>query len=187
MKDVLSELVMVEDEILGLETQIEQLRKDVKTEEDATKELKSKQQSFHHLRNNNNTSTTSKQTQQRSSNNNNNNNSNIMISNDQPNVYETKALHFISKAINGDYSLTDFTINEKNATSIGIGSPIHGGGNLSPYLQPSTKQSGLLQDNNNYNYNKVPKRSEILNKPSASPLRNFRDPTPFKVTSNILS
>ncbi|KAL2938412.1 Formate--tetrahydrofolate ligase [Bienertia sinuspersici] len=107
-------------------------------------------------------------TQPQRSNNNNNYNSNN-TSNDQRNVYETKALHFISKAINGDYSLTDFTINENTS----IGSPLIGGGNSSPYNQP-TKQSGLqLQEN------KAPKRSGIL-KPSASPSRNFRDPTPFK-------
>uniref|UniRef100_A0A803MGX2 DUF547 domain-containing protein n=1 Tax=Chenopodium quinoa TaxID=63459 RepID=A0A803MGX2_CHEQI len=121
MKELLSELVMVEDEIVGLETQIEHLRKDVKAEQEASK---------------------------------------------QRIGYETRALHFISKAINGSYSLTDFTINEKD-----IGSPI-GGGNLSPYIQPISKQSGV-QDQ------RMTKRSGVQ-KLTASPLRNFRDPTPFK-------
>uniref|UniRef100_A0A803M3H3 DUF547 domain-containing protein n=1 Tax=Chenopodium quinoa TaxID=63459 RepID=A0A803M3H3_CHEQI len=137
MKELLSELVMVEDEIVGLETQIEHLRKDVKAEQEASKQVKPKQHSSQ-LRNN----------------------TSMRIG------YETRALHFISKAINGSYSLTDFTINEKD-----IGSPI-GGGNLSPYIQPTSKQSGL-QDQ------RVTKRSGVQ-KPTASPLRNFRDPTPFK-------
>lgn len=151
MRELLSELVMVEDEIVGLETQIERLRKDVKTQQEASKEAKSKQSP--QLRNG--TSTSKYYQQQRASTNN----------NDQRIGYETRALHFISKAINGGYGLNDFTINEKN-----IGSPI-GGGNLSPYIQPP-KQSGH-QDQ------RMTKRSGVL-KPSASPLRNFRDPTPFK-------
>ncbi|KMT02309.1 hypothetical protein BVRB_9g205330 [Beta vulgaris subsp. vulgaris] len=148
MKDLLSELVIVEDEIVGLETQIDQLRQDVRNEKEASKELKAKQSS--QLRNN--TSMTRLNHQQQN--------------NDHKMGFETRALHFISKAING-YSLTDFTINEKNVESRTIG----GGGNLSPYIQHA-KQSGV-QDQRSI------KRSGIL-KPSASPLRTFRDPTPFK-------
>lgn len=152
MKELLSELVIVEDEIVGLETQIEHLRKDVKTEQQASKQVKSTQ-----LRSN---TSMAKYNQQRG------NNNNI----DQQRVgYETRALHFISKAINGDYSLNDFTINEND-----IGSPI-GGGNLSPYIQPSAAKQNGLQDH------RMSKRNGVLNKPSASPLRSFRDPTPFKV------
>ncbi|KNA20495.1 hypothetical protein SOVF_051940 isoform D [Spinacia oleracea] len=151
MKELLSELVIVEDEIVGLETQIEHLRKDVKTEQQASKQVKSTQ-----LRSN---TSMAKYNQQRG------NNNNI----DQQRVgYETRALHFISKAINGDYSLNDFTINEND-----IGSPI-GGGNLSPYIQPSAAKQNGLQDH------RMSKRNGVLNKPSASPLRSFRDPTPFK-------
>lgn len=156
MKDLLSELVIVEDEIVGLETQIDQLRQDVRNEKEASKELKAKQSS--QLRNNTSSMTRLNHQQQ---------------NNDQKMGFETRALHFISKAING-YSLTDFTINEKNVESR---TAVGGGGNLSPYIQHA-KQSGV-QDQRSI------KRSGIL-KPSASPLRTFRDPTPFKVIFNFI-
>ncbi|XP_057526822.1 uncharacterized protein LOC130805974 isoform X1 [Amaranthus tricolor] len=151
MKELLAELVMIEDEIDGLETQIDQLRKDVKIEHESSKDIKLKQSL--QLQ-----STRLVKTNQTRNNNKNNNDNRV--------GYETRALHFISKAINGGYGLNDFTINEKNTAS-----PIIREGNLSPYIQ-QPKQSGVHDQ-------RVSKKSGSL-KPSASPLRTFRDPTPFK-------
>ncbi|KAJ8423259.1 hypothetical protein Cgig2_003071 [Carnegiea gigantea] len=151
LKELLTELLMVEDEIVRLEGQIEHLQKDVMIEQEATK-LESKAK---HLQNN-----------QSYSINNNNSNNNKMLqaagTNDGPQRigYETKALHFIRKAIHGDHSLTDFTINGKlgdRAT-----------GSSSPYAQFS-KESGVQE--------RQIKGSGML-KPTSSPLRDFRHPTP---------
>uniref|UniRef100_A0A7C9DUD8 DUF547 domain-containing protein n=1 Tax=Opuntia streptacantha TaxID=393608 RepID=A0A7C9DUD8_OPUST len=153
LKELLTELVMVEEEIVRLEGQIKQLQKDVTIEQEATK-LESKAK---HSQNN----------QRYSVNNNNDNNNNNRVlqaagATDHPqrSGYETKALHFISKAINGGYSLTDFTINcnHGNRTT----------GSLSPYAQVS-KESGVQETQI--------KRSRML-KSTLSPLRDFRHPTP---------
>jgi len=144
---------MVEEEIVRLEGQIKHLQKDVTIEQEATK-LESKAK---HSQNN----------QRYSVNNNNDNNNNNRVlqaarANDHPqrSGYETKALHFISKAINGGYSLTDFTINCKHGNRTT--------GSLSPYAQVS-KESGVQETQI--------KRSRML-KSTLSPLRDFRHPTP---------
>ncbi|KAM7279098.1 hypothetical protein ACFE04_006232 [Oxalis oulophora] len=64
----------------------------------------------------------------------------------------TKALHFISKAIKGDYDISDFALNEK------IGN------------------SRIVKDHKD-NLESVSRKSGLL-RPSDSPLRDFRHPTP---------
>ncbi|XP_016716957.1 uncharacterized protein [Gossypium hirsutum] len=91
MKELLTELAMVESEIAHLETQISQLKHGLNQEHEViiTKEK-----------------TPSKQ-------------KNPIMQDQQENiVFETKALHFISKAIKGDYTLTDFmSLNETMGNS----------------------------------------------------------------------
>ncbi|KAK9664060.1 hypothetical protein RND81_14G017200 [Saponaria officinalis] len=142
-KEVLAELVVVEDEIALLESQIQQIQTDTKREQAATKELRMTKQSLQ--------------------------NTNMTVNDVQhPVAYDNKALHFISKAINGGgYGLTDFTIGNDNTPSASVG-------NLSPYVQNQKVSGG--QDRV-----MAAKRSGML-KPSASPLREFRQPpaSPFR-------
>ncbi|KAJ0841356.1 putative ternary complex factor MIP1, leucine-zipper [Helianthus annuus] len=103
MKELLTELAMVENEITRLENQICNLQTDLNKEKEATRESKMKQQQIREIR-------------------------------DDPLVTETpllllesrgygdkllcdtKAMHFISKAIKGDYSLRDFNSHERSRT-----------------------------------------------------------------------
>ncbi|MBA0784352.1 hypothetical protein Gotri_001936 [Gossypium trilobum] len=91
MKELLTELAMVESEIAHLETQISQLKHGLNQEHEViiTKEK-----------------TPSKQ-------------KNPIMQDQQENVvFETKALHFISKAMKGDYTLSDFmSLNETMGNS----------------------------------------------------------------------
>lgn len=113
MRELLAELVMVESEIAKLESQISQLQAGLKHEQEIAKESKSKtwnqgslisnSSNYNHL----STSTViNPSSVQRSS-------SNIH----ERMAFETKALHFISKAIKGDYNLNDFGLNEKTEFS----------------------------------------------------------------------
>lgn len=86
VKEMLAELAMVESEIARLEIQITQLRKDLKIEQQHT--TKSKQWS-------------SEQQPQT----NNNNKPPLNWNPISKTTFDTKALHFISKAIKGDYAL----------------------------------------------------------------------------------
>ncbi|KAL2488694.1 hypothetical protein Fot_41986 [Forsythia ovata] len=134
MKELLAELAMVENEIARLESQISQLQSEVKNE----KESSSRQWK------------TSK---------NNNENTSRLRSNEKT-MFEAKGLHFISKAIKGDYNLSDFRVNEKG---------------MNPKRLLDHKE-------NNFNdaigifHDKVSKRTGML-KP-ASPFRDIRHPTP---------
>jgi len=111
MRELLAELVMVENEIAKLESQISTLQTGLKHEQEVTKESKSKIWNQGNLMSNSNnhlpTSTiTNPSSVQRSS-------SNVH----ERMAFETKALHFISKAIKGDYNLNDFSLNEKTGFS----------------------------------------------------------------------
>ncbi|KAL2488682.1 hypothetical protein Fot_41974 [Forsythia ovata] len=134
MKELLAELAMVENEIARLESQISQLQSEVKNE----KESSSRQWQ------------TSK---------NNNENTSRLRSNEKT-MFEAKGLHFISKAIKGDYNLSGFRVNEKG---------------MNPKRLLDHKE-------NNFNdaigifHDKVSKRTGML-KP-ASPFRDIRHPTP---------
>ncbi|KAK4356359.1 hypothetical protein RND71_025330 [Anisodus tanguticus] len=108
MKELLTELAMVENEIAKLEGQISQIQCDVNKE----KEMSNTDQANKSKQGLNNKMKIQWQQQ------------NIALSlppnpnkfkglNDQKWPFETKALHFISKAIKGDYGLNDFRINNE--------------------------------------------------------------------------
>ncbi|KAJ9540475.1 hypothetical protein OSB04_026981 [Centaurea solstitialis] len=105
MKELLTELAMVENEITRLESQISHLQTDLDKEKEATRnQYKPKQGQIRQFPNASLASATTP----------------LMVP--KPRGYgdklsfETKALHFISKAIKGDYSLRDFNLNEKAKT-----------------------------------------------------------------------
>ncbi|KAG5238054.1 hypothetical protein OIU78_007767 [Salix suchowensis] len=149
MKELLAELVMVEGEIARLEGQISQLQLGLKHEEEVipedakSKQLKpagnpSKLQGFY-------TACPSP----------------FIIKGVQDKMaFETKALHFISKAIKGDYNLNDFNPNEKIGASRVF----------SDQKENHFHEEVKPQD-------KVPKKSGILKAPS--PLRDPRHPSPM--------
>ncbi|KAL3530542.1 hypothetical protein ACH5RR_009864 [Cinchona calisaya] len=150
MKELLAELAMVENEITRLESQISQLQADMRVEKEAAMESKSKQLK-----------------QQPSS---------SLINNPQHGfeflpplpkekkekvAFETKALHFISKAIKGDYNLSDFSISEKAFNS---------------RIISSDQKENQFQEEVEGFRNKGIKKSGML-KPS-SPFREPRNSTP---------
>ncbi|GAB4850722.1 hypothetical protein Ancab_030022 [Ancistrocladus abbreviatus] len=174
VKELLAELAMVEDEIYRLESQIQDLQKDVKREQDATKDTKSRQLTINQ-RNGGDVMSHQYQPPRHPpssllssplialnsiniKNNSNNNGEKI--------GFDTKALHFINKAINGDYNLslkTGFTDHHD-----------HRHQRLPEnHLQ---KEAGL--------HDRLIKRSGML-RPSASPLRDFRHPTPKPKERNV--
>ncbi|KAL4341072.1 hypothetical protein GQ457_08G000810 [Hibiscus cannabinus] len=92
MKELLAELAMVEGEIARLESQISQLKLGLNQEHEATQDKKFKQ-----WQPAGDPSTIANKKKKH------------MKQDGQENVvFETKALHFISKAIQGDYTLSDF-------------------------------------------------------------------------------
>ncbi|XP_027347622.1 uncharacterized protein LOC113859004 [Abrus precatorius] len=103
MREILTELVMVEGEIARLECQIGQLQAGLKHEQEVTKESKSKTWNQGNMSNSNNHLSTTTIP----------NPSPIRRSVQERMAFETKALHFISKAIKGDYNLNDFSLNDK--------------------------------------------------------------------------
>jgi len=109
MKELLAELAMVEDEIARLEGQISRLQANLKHEEEATKEAKSRQTKIPEFPSNPHPASgypsyTPSQSPL-----------NRVVP--ERMTFETKALHFISKAIKGDYNLKDFTLTEKTGNS----------------------------------------------------------------------
>ncbi|XP_028070640.1 uncharacterized protein LOC114273070 [Camellia sinensis] len=155
VKELLAELAMVEDEISRMETQISQLQSELNHEKEVTKE--------HHM---------IKQLQQQQQNAMSPNNTRGGFSsfslNFSPNnkvesggmPFETKALHFISKAIKGDYSL-----NYENFSSF----------NERLLLSNNHKEKSL-NDEVGFQDHKALRKSGML-KPS-SPMREPRHPTP---------
>lgn len=85
MKEVLAELAMVENEITRLESQIKHLQDEVKHNKESNIHRKYKEFSHNQLPPNPNT---------------------LAKRLNEKVAFETKALHFISKAIKGDYNLT---------------------------------------------------------------------------------
>ncbi|KAI3748229.1 hypothetical protein L6452_11178 [Arctium lappa] len=105
MKELLTELAMVENEITRLESQINHLQTDLDKEKEATREqYNPKQGQFRQIPNGSLASATTP----------------LMLPKTRGYgdklSFETKALHFISKAIKGDYSLRDFNLHEKSRT-----------------------------------------------------------------------
>ncbi|XP_027085608.1 uncharacterized protein [Coffea arabica] len=151
MKELLAELAMVENEITRLESQISQLQAEVKLEKEATAESKSKQ-----LR------------QPPPSQNMNPDLDHFPSHPEEGNKellkekvsFETKALHFISKAIKGDYNLNDFSISDKALNSRIL----------------SDQKENQFQEQSDAHRNKGGKKSGMLI--PASPMREPRQPTP---------
>lgn len=112
MKELLTELSMVETEIIRLESQISHLQTNLAQEKKVTRETKSVKWKDATILNNTHTSSSSSSSE--------------LPPNPKPSLvkgfggnmaFETKALHFISKAIKGDYNLSDFSIHEKLKSS----------------------------------------------------------------------
>ncbi|KAG6678588.1 hypothetical protein I3842_14G087800 [Carya illinoinensis] len=147
MKELLAELAMVEDEIARLEGQISQLQSSLEHEQEVIKDSQSKVQwqrgSLSHPRHH--PSLTTKP-------------NSIYKGGNEIMAYETKALHFISKAIKGDYGLNDFTVSEKL------------GNRFDDQKENPYQEAAKFQDK------VVPRKSGML-KPS-SPLRDPRHPSP---------
>ncbi|KAG2670485.1 hypothetical protein I3843_14G087000 [Carya illinoinensis] len=147
MKELLAELAMVEDEIARLEGQISQLQSSLEHEQEIIKDSQSKVQwqrgSLSHPRHH--PSLTTKP-------------NSIYKGGNEIMAYETKALHFISKAIKGDYGLNDFTVSEKL------------GNRFDDQKENPYQEAAKFQDK------VVPRKSGML-KPS-SPLRDPRHPSP---------
>ena len=147
MKELLAELAMVDDEIGRLESQISHLQTELNHEKEATKESKYKQW----LEGNQNPYRYSSLPPF--------SNSLIKGVNERMSV-ETKTLHFISKAIKGDYDLNDFYINERLRSSRAF---------------PSDQKENHIHGTDGFQ-EKVSRKSAILKPPS--PLREPRHPTP---------
>ncbi|XP_052206353.1 uncharacterized protein LOC127810823 isoform X2 [Diospyros lotus] len=158
VKELLAELDMVEGEIARLEAQIRQLQTDLSHEKEVTKDYKLKQY-LHHATIKNpagysplpsyNSHSATKAAA-------------ATATATGRMQFETKALHFISKAIKGDYNLNDFNVNIEK-----------------PRVISDHKESNNFRDDElAFQDQKVPKKSGIL-KP-ASPLREpSRNPTPI--------
>ncbi|MBA0658391.1 hypothetical protein Goklo_010601 [Gossypium klotzschianum] len=135
---------MVEGEIARLESQISQLRLDLKQEKEATKAKQWQPGSLmSYLQGH--PSTTS-------------NPNPIKQGGQEKVVFETKALHFISKAIKGDYTLSDFSLNERMDSRL-----------LSEQKENQFQGEVKFQE-------RVPRKSSLLK--AASPLRDPRHPSP---------
>ncbi|KAK4856365.1 hypothetical protein QYF36_016736 [Acer negundo] len=160
-KELLAELAMVEGEIARLEGQISQLQLGLKHEQDVTKETKSKQWQAGNLMSNLNQGHSTKTTTMIT------NYSNLLNkggNNNEKMAFETKALHFISKAIKGDYNLSDFSTG--NDQKIG-----------NTTIFTDQKENHFHQEEIKFQDFKVPRRSGMLIK-SPSPLRDPRQPSP---------
>lgn len=141
MKEIVAELAMVENEIARLESQIKQLQRhkdDVNIHKNTYNEWGSRRSLRNHL--DASTLPPNPHTSRRP-------NENAASA-----AFDTKALHFISKAIKGDYHLTDFNTNEK-------------------LIKENTyeERGGLLRE-------KISKRNGLLK--ASSPFREPRHPTP---------
>ncbi|XP_014493355.2 uncharacterized protein LOC106755676 isoform X2 [Vigna radiata var. radiata] len=149
MRELLGELVMVESEIARLESQISQLQAGLKHEQEVTKESKSKTWNQGNLSNSNNHLSTSPVP----------NPSPIRRRVQERMAFETKALHFISKAIKGDYNLSDFSLNDKAA-----------------FLKTSVEQKeNKFQEDVKF-HERIPRKNGTVKPPS--PMRDPRHPSP---------
>ncbi|XVF05711.1 hypothetical protein REPUB_Repub05bG0196000 [Reevesia pubescens] len=150
MKELLAELAMVDGEIARLENQISQLQLGLKQEQEVTKETKSKLKQWppgslmSHLQGP--PSSASNQYP-------------IKQVGQEKMAFETKALHFISKAIQGDYTLSDFSLNERMGNSRVL------------FDHKENQNQGEVKFQE-----KIPKKSGLLKAPS--PLRDPRYPSP---------
>ncbi|KAE9461255.1 hypothetical protein C3L33_06839, partial [Rhododendron williamsianum] len=161
-KELLAELAMVEHEISRLETQIGQLQTDLHREKETNKEYKFEQ--LHHAALNNQRGFSSLPSPR-------SNPSALGASERVP--FETKSLHFISKAIKGDYNANDFSIKEKLMGNLRAMISDHGENNFQ-------KEVGIQRLDEKL----VPRKSGMLKPISPSPLREPRHPSPRR-QSNV--
>ncbi|PIN18132.1 hypothetical protein CDL12_09204 [Handroanthus impetiginosus] len=145
MKEILAELSMVENEITRLENQIQHLQVEVKNEKEINLEKKYKEWGRAALKNRHESSPLPPNPRR--------NNENA--------AFDTKALHFISKAIKGDYHHNDFSVIDKMIYSKAI---------------PNQKENAFHEEGGLASREKLSKRSGLLKAPS--PLREPRHPTP---------
>lgn len=157
VKELLAELAMVEGEIARLEGEISKLKLGLKHEQEVTRETKSKQRKLGSLSKLQGHSTNMP-------------NSSPMINKvgNEKVAFETKALHFISKAIKGDYTLSDFSVNDPNIRN--------------PTVVFVDQKENHFHQEVKFQDNKVPKRSGMIKSPS--PLRDPRHPSP-RVSSKL--
>ncbi|KAK9078521.1 hypothetical protein SSX86_002578 [Deinandra increscens subsp. villosa] len=147
MKELLTELAMVENEITRLESQITHLQTDLDKEKEATRESRMKSRQFRQIPEGSNLAPMTPSLLPK------NRGQGDKLS------FETKALHFISKAIKGDYSLRDSNLHEKSKTK-----------SVSFFEQKENREnSGELGVRD-----RTPRRTGILKPPSPSPARDTR-------------
>ncbi|KAG5515542.1 hypothetical protein RHGRI_036549 [Rhododendron griersonianum] len=162
-KELLAELAMVEHEISRLETQIGQLQTDLHREKETNKEYKFEQ--LHHAALNNQRGFSSLPSPR-------SNPSALGASERVP--FETKSLHFISKAIKGDYNANDFSIKEKLMGNLRAMISDHGENNFQ-------KEVGIQRLDEKL----VSRKSGMLKPISPSPLREPRHPPTPRRQSNV--
>ncbi|KAF8039924.1 hypothetical protein BT93_B2214 [Corymbia citriodora subsp. variegata] len=152
MKELIAELAMVEDEIARLEGQISRLQASLKNEEEATKEAKSRQTKIPEFPSNPHPASGYPSYTPSPS----------PLNRFVPErmTFETKALHFISKAIKGDYDLKDFTLIEKMGNSRQFS---------------DQKENHFLED---VKFHDRDMRKNRMLKPTL-PLQDLRHPTPM--------
>ncbi|KAK6163349.1 hypothetical protein DH2020_000213 [Rehmannia glutinosa] len=186
MKEILAELSMVENEITRLESQIKQLKSEVKHEKETNIETKYKEWGRGTVKNRHESSPLPPHPTKK------------------PNekvAFETKALHFISKAIKGDYHLSDFSMNEKTMNSKAFSSQkentFHEDGGI--FREKVSKRSGLLKSPSPFREprNPTPRRDRILDVPTDTPTKVLSTPLhseeenihrwpPNKLSENIM-
>ncbi|KAG8387637.1 hypothetical protein BUALT_Bualt02G0042100 [Buddleja alternifolia] len=155
MKELLAELAMVENEITRLESQINQLKDEVKHGKEVNMESKYKE--WGRATNKNHHDSLSLPP-------------NPYITFRRPNekvTFGTKALHFISKAIKGEYNMSDFSITDKKTNS----------------KKFATQKENTFQEERGVSQENVSKRSGILKPPS--PLREPRHRTTPRRDRNL--
>ncbi|OVA18038.1 protein of unknown function DUF547 [Macleaya cordata] len=164
MKELLTELATVEDEIARLEGEVRNLQRGLNHELEISKEFKSKQwQHGNNLMSNQNF------------------NFSVPPQNPEPTTttkwvyermpFEAKSLHFISKAIKGDYKISDFTRKERMGNSAAT---------------TDQKENYALEEVGLFPQEKVSRKSGIQ-KPASSPLRPPRHQTskPIELQKDI--
>ncbi|CAN1171843.1 hypothetical protein LINPERHAP2_LOCUS29812 [Linum perenne] len=180
-KELISELVSTENEIARLESEINVLRNTIKQEQQVTKEStkpSSRQWQTHTLppptpihfppHNNNQTIPLTNKAQDKVG-------------------FETKALHFISKAMKGDYSLNLNRHQSPIASDRTRGGTTEGDVTLSYRNRRQVRETlPTEKEDLHHQSNRVaPRKSGVLNLKSPSPMRDFRNPTPWPRDRNL--
>ncbi|CAN1833168.1 hypothetical protein LINPERHAP1_LOCUS33717 [Linum perenne] len=181
-KELISELVSTENEIARLESEINVLQNTIKQEQQVTKEStkpSSRQWQTHtlppptpiHFPPHNNYS---------------NNQTTLQANKAQDKVgFETKALHFISKAMKGDYSLNLNRHQSPIASDRTRGGTTEGDVTLSYRNRRQVRETLPTEDLHHQSNRVAPRKSGVLNLKYPSPMRDFRNPTPWPRDRNV--